>query len=190
MELLEIVSLYKHLQSNGNMKRTIPRTQHTGTCHHTANLCATDHRIDLFASPNTNYWTHCQSRPTECLRHKPSNVRFDWPHHTLFGSPWKHTKTGAISKEVITEAACNKQRCHHVDINQIWQPSQRYMKQISCIAVTLSPTATPKTVTPVGNPVASLTGHGGLSEREVKTGNFRQSNDFSLWHWLGIPPTR
>jgi hypothetical protein len=56
------------------------------------------------------------------------------------------------------------------------------MKQISCIAVTLSPTATPKTVTPIRNPVASVTGKDGLSEREVETGNFRRPNDFSLWH--------
>jgi len=143
MELLEIVSICKHIQSNGNMIRIIPRDQHTGTCRHTANLCATDPRTDLFASPNTNYWTQCQPRPTEYLRHKPSNVRFHWPHHKLFGSPWKHTKTGAMIKEVTSEAACNKQRCRHVDINQIWRPSQRYMKQISCIAATLSPTATP-----------------------------------------------
>jgi hypothetical protein len=124
------MSLYKHLQRNGNIKRTIPRIQHNGPCRHTANLCATDPRIDLCASPNTNYWTQCQPRPTECLRHKPSNVRFHWPHHILFGSPRKHIKTGAISKEVITEATCNKQCCRHVDINQIWQPSQRYVKQI------------------------------------------------------------
>lgn len=147
-----------------------------------------DRRTDLFASPNKNYWTQCQARPTECLRRKPSNVRF---HCRIIHFSGAHENTPRLTPSVKRSSgklhAISNAAVTSIKIKFGSRPKGIWNR--SCTAVTLSPTATLKTVTPIRNPVASLTGKSDLSESGVQTGNFLRSNDFSLWHWLGIPPT-